>query len=144
MAKLTKKQAAEREEAIKTLREIFPPGSTAYTDLKHCSSSGMSRHITVHAVKDGDIRDVTYLVAKVIKERINERTGGLVIGGTGMDMGFHVVYTMSSYLYRDGFTCTGKQGHPDQCPSNDHNNGDSDYTPHHHGSGGYAIRQRWI
>lgn len=30
------------------------------------------------------------------------------------------------------------------CPSNDHCNGDRDYTPHHHNSGGYALKHRWL
>ncbi len=30
------------------------------------------------------------------------------------------------------------------CPSNDHSNGDRDYSPHHHSSGGYALSQRWL
>jgi hypothetical protein len=47
-----------------------------------------------------------------------------------MDMGFHVVYNLSSALYRGGFGCIGDK--PVRCPSNDHSNGDRDYTPHMH------------
>lgn len=31
-----------------------------------------------------------------------------------------------------------------RCGSNDHSNGDRDYSPHHHSSGGYALRQEWL
>jgi len=47
-----------------------------------------------------------------------------------MDMGFHLVSTLSYYLYPEGFGCTGKSEGRDRCPSNDHSNGDRDYTPH--------------
>lgn len=33
---------------------------------------------------------------------------------------------------------------PIRCHSNDHSNGDRDYSPHHHSSGGYALAQRWL
>lgn len=32
-----------------------------------------------------------------------ERDGAIVVGGCGMDMGFHLVYTLGRYLYPDGF-----------------------------------------
>jgi hypothetical protein len=82
-----------------------------------------------------------------------------------MDMGFHLVYTLSYALYPQGFGCVGER-----CPSNDHSNGDRDYTPHGcydengaledrepgpgelrdgcrrhwHRDGGYALTQRWL
>lgn len=64
----------------------------------------------------------------------------LVVNGCGMDMGFHVVYELGYTLYgRDGFICIGER-----CPSNDHSNGDRDYTPHAHTDGGYALRYEWL
>lgn len=47
------------------------------------------------------------------------------MGGAGMDMGFALVHSLSYALFPDGFGCIG-----DGCPSNDHSNGDRDYTPH--------------
>ena len=129
----------EREQAIAKLREMLPPGSTAYTILRHVTRSGMMRHISVLV----GTQDVTHLVARVIGvSRADD--GGLRMSGAGMDMGFDVVYNLSSVLYRDGFTCTGESGHPNYCPSNDHSNGDRDYSPHMHSEGGYAIRQAWL
>lgn len=40
-------------------------------------------------------------------------------------MGFHVVYGLARTLWPDGYGCIGEH-----CPSNDHSNGDRDYTPH--------------
>lgn len=135
----------DTEEARAQLREMLPPGSKVKTILRHVSRSGMTRAIS--PVVDGE--DVTWLVCKAFPKhfRRNARHDGITMGGCGMDMGFQLVYTLSHYLYPDGFECIGDGG-PDQwprlCPSNDHSNGDRDYSPHHHSSGGYALRQEWL
>lgn len=59
--------------------------------------------------------------------------------GCGMDVGFSLVYNLGWVLFPNGFECVGER-----CPSNDHSNGDRDYSPHHHSDGGYALRQRWL
>lgn len=51
-----------------------------------------------------------------------------------MDMIMDTVYHLSRVLFRDGFTCTGKD-----CPSNDHHNGDRNYKPHRHTDPGYSL-----
>ncbi len=134
--KYTKQQV---EEARGYLLECVKPGDKIYTILRQVSRSGMSRHISTLIIgKDGN-RDITYLVAKVLGERRNQDDGGLVVGGCGMDMGFEVVYRLGYALWPDGFTCIGEH-----CPSSDHVNGDRDYTPHIHKSGGYALKQEWL
>jgi len=94
----SKRQSLEVEEAKKTLRELFPPGSTVLCILRHVSRSGMSREISFRTVD----RDVTYLFALVGDYRRGTRDGLKVQGG-GMDMGFAVVYDVSRRLYPDGF-----------------------------------------
>lgn len=176
----TKAQKAERDEQIARLHEWVKPGDTVYTILEHVSRSGMSRHIRLLLLKpDSDmregVRDIhpNYAAATILGYRQAPRGkgDGLVVGGCGMDMGFHLVYNLSRALYRDGFGCIGEG-----CPSNDHSNGDRDYTPHactmgafpvqHNGmgtyaedrqdghgaegrchwhrDGGYALRHRWL
>jgi hypothetical protein len=82
-----------------------------------------------------------------------------------MDMGFHLVYNLSYSLFPDGFGCIGRaEDYRFHCPSNDHSNGDRDYTPHMsenerlgadgslctchathwHKDGGYALIQKWL
>src|SRR5712664_4764104 len=46
---MTKKQSAERDEAIVRLRETLKPGDTVHTTLAHVSRSGMQREIGLHA-----------------------------------------------------------------------------------------------
>lgn len=104
-ATLSKKAQAqqEKEEARAFLLSILESQKTPtlYTNLKHVSSSGMSRDMKVLAVIDGQIRDVTWYVATLGVGTLKERNGQRVIrvGGCGMDMGFHVVYTVSALLY---------------------------------------------
>lgn len=129
---MTPTESAARNAALEQLRELFPVGSTATTRLEHVTRSGMSRAISV-LTPEG--RDVTQLVATATGRTIWHRYGGLKVGGCGMDMGFHVVYCLSSSLYPEGHGCIGTG-----CPSNDHANG---VRNEWHANGGYAVRQSW-
>lgn len=102
----TKAQIAERAEFIEKLREIVPPGTKVYTSLTHVSASGMSRSIKVYIMTGGEPHEITYWVAKALDYRINDRRGGVKIGGCGMDMGFHLVNSMSYALH--GMQSVGK------------------------------------
>ena len=142
MARLTKAQQAEQDEARDRLRELFPAGSTVHTVLRHVSQSGMSRSISVLAIDEDGPRDVSYLVARALGDRVDQHRGGVKVTGCGMDMGFHLVYALSSVLYRDGYTCTG-----DRCPSNTHVNPGPDRDARGPGvvhTDGYALSQRWV
>lgn len=129
----------ERRNAVAQLRGIFPPGSAAKTILRHVTASGMGRSISV--ISPADCEDVTWLVSRATGDKLDHKRGGIKVGGCGMDMGFALVYNLSRALYPDGFTCSGINP---ICPSNDHSNGDRDFSPHMHRDGGYAIRQRWL
>jgi hypothetical protein len=159
----TKQQ--EQADAIAKLRELLPPGSTVYTILRHVSRSGMSRSISAVVVEDGEPVVIDYLVRHALGLTFDRTNGGLKVQGGGMDMGFHVVYSLSYALYPNGAPCIGEK-----CWSNDHINGDRDYTPHGcfdengqpedrepgpgeqadgcrrhwHRDGGYALRHRWL
>jgi hypothetical protein len=93
----------EKEEARAYLLSIMEKQATPtlYTNLKHVSSSGMSRDMKVLAVVEGQIVDVTWYVGKLDISTVKERNGQRVlrVGGCGMDMGFHVVYSVSAVLY---------------------------------------------
>lgn len=156
----TKADEAERERCLNELRKHLKPGDTLHTVLRHVSKSGMMRRISpVIILPDGNTLHPDYLVAVAVRAEHPRKTktrggDGIPISGCGMDMGFHLVSTLSAYLYPEGFGCIGEG-----CPSNDHSNGDRDYTPHGawngspdmdakhehwHRSGDYAIRHRWI
>lgn len=137
-------QTPEQRFALDRLRELCPPGTTVQCVLEHVSKSGMMRSIKLYVIEpDGHMAWLNGLMETAGLEKCWRKDGrrmdGTKVGGCGMDMGFHLVYNLASALYRDGFTCTGER-----CPSNEHSNGDRDRTPHHHESGGYALRSNWL
>lgn len=157
---------ADKDQAVAKLREWLKPGAVISCVSRHTSRSGMSRSISLFAMVPGssagasDMLDISYQASRVIDEPIDQKHGGIRIGGCGMDMGFALVYALSSALFPDGFGCIGRgpDGSGIYCPSSDHVNGDRDYTPHPgcgtpdkrghrdhwHASGGYALRHRWM
>jgi hypothetical protein len=135
------KKMKERMIAIGELKALLKPGDTVYTILRHCSRSGMSRVIDLQVMVNNEPRFIGWTAAVAMGDRYDDKRGGIVIGGCGMDMGFALVYNLASVVFADGFTCPGPG-----CPSADHSNGDRNYEPHEHAgvAGGYALRQRWL
>lgn len=89
--------------AIERLTDHYlAPNDTVYTLVRHVSASGMSRDISLFVARDGEINDITYYAAHAIGWRLVERNGrrAIRVSGTGMDMGFHLVYTLSNIVYR--------------------------------------------
>ena len=145
-------KACDKLSALADLRALLPPGSTVYTILRSVSRSGMSRTLSVCISEPNEkdrieyraIRDLTHLAGKVLglTRKDGWHYNAVKVDGCGMDMGFHVVYALASALYPDGVPCTGEK-----CNSNDHSNGDRDYTPgpqHMHRDGGYTLNHRWL
>ena len=96
-----------KEEAIKRLKEEIKKGDILFTQLNHVSQSGMTRHISVKQIRKNYPFDWTRLISIALdwKEGKNRfgNYNGIKVGGCGMDMGFHLVYTLSSVLYNDGY-----------------------------------------
>lgn len=121
MATATKQ---ERTEALERLRALISPGDTIYTQIKHVSRSGMMRIVQVYVFKDNEPRYLGFNVAEACGYPYDRNHEGIKVGGCGFDAGFDVVYHLGSYLFPEGFGCIGEH-----CPSNNHSNGDRDYTP---------------
>jgi hypothetical protein len=133
--RLTNKVGAQllKDEAVTKLRKEFAPRGdkrkTLYTTVTHVARSGMSRSIRCFAQsKDADgMWDVSHLVARAIGAPMDEKNGGLKVGGCGMDMGFHVCHSLGYALFPKG---TKKpHGRRNGTPDTD---------------GGYAINHRWL
>ncbi len=93
----------DKKDLERLLKEWFPKGSTAYTTAVHVARSGMSRHIKVFATpKKGVIQNVSGYVADYLDWRYTNKEA-VFVSGCGMDMGFHLIYTLSSVLYDDGY-----------------------------------------
>lgn len=138
--------AFEVEEAREALHGVLTPGAHLRTVIRYVSSSGMTRWISllwIYTDKEGRpvVWDLSYSAARVLGEPLSNQHRGIKVSGCGMDMGFDLVYRLGRVLWPNGFACVGER-----CPSNDHSNGDRDYTPDHaiHSDGGYALTQGWI
>lgn len=143
---MTKKeqQEQERAQAIAYLKDYFKQGDTVYTALKHVSSSGMSRQIAVYAagISDRDGKPFVYQVSHLVAQALGYKradNGALKVGGAGMDMGFHVAYSLARVLFKDDFVCTGEG-----CISNDHRNGDKIEKGQQHSDAGYSLTHTWL
>ena len=84
------------------LKDYFNGDSvTVYTVLRRVSASGMTRAISLKVAQGSNVYDITYLAAQAMGEKCAEVNGHNVIKvhGVGMDMGFHLVYGLSSVLF---------------------------------------------
>lgn len=125
---LKSKAEQDKRDAITALLEILKPGMRVRTILRHVSASGMQREISCVVVdpRDGEIFCIDYLVSRAVGHRIG-RHGGIVMGDSGMDMGFQLVYTLGRVLWPTGTPKPhGKRnGQPDR-------------------DGGYALKHDWL
>ena len=93
----------EIEDAKTELIKLLKPGDTVYTVLRHVSSSGMYRAIDVYKLecKKGKLQKywLSYCVARALDCRFDEKRDAVGVGGCGMDMGFHLVNSLSYALH---------------------------------------------
>lgn len=92
---------AYQEQEKTTLKKWLKPGNTVYTLIRSVSASGMSRRISCYIVNNGEIQDISGYVGEILEWRRNDKDGSLIVGGCGMDMGFHTVYYLARALFRD-------------------------------------------
>lgn len=144
------RRARVRRESADILRGLYPIGSSVPMRVEYVSRSGMRRHVSVwHRDKRGSVSNVSRMVAEAVGMSLNGRGDAVVVDGCGMDMLFHLVYTLSYNLYPDGVPCTGyrysgKRGNGRYvygCRSNDHSNDPyAGWTRgKKHSDGGYAL-----
>lgn len=91
MTKTIKQEA--QQELTNILKDV--KADTIYTVLRHVSSSGMQREISVRMIDAGRIISLDWLIANAMGYRIGNHNG-LVVKGCGMDMGFHLVDSITS------------------------------------------------
>ena len=116
-------------ESFRMLKKYVKPNDMVYTILRHCSASGMSRAIDVYVIRKNEPKCFSWAVADVLDYKMDKKHEGIKVSGCGMDMGYHLVYSLGRVLFPngDGKTVTGRNG--DTKPETD---------------GGYLLKQRWI
>src|SRR3990167_3525791 len=104
----------DREEARASLLQDVKPGDTLFTVLRHRSNSGMFRRIsvvkpTIYLNHRGsprpDFYHLDYNIGALLDWSTDGNGEGVHVGGCGMDMGFHLVYTLARVIFQDGFGC---------------------------------------
>ena len=133
--KYTKEEQAEARER---LLGWLKPGDTVYTILRHVSRSGMQREIGLVVFRNGIPLHPNYAAATVLGWKVNKQGDGIVVGGCGMDMGFHIVYELSAALFNGYCNGAATRKRPAHVPHS--NNGPAcEYR-----DGGYALRHEWL
>ena len=101
---MSKKYTAED---IATAREKLalyaPKGATLYTVLRHCARSGMSRSIDVYAMHNNEPVCLTWAACRLLGWPFDAKNGGVKLSGCGMDMGFHLINSLSYAAH--GYDC---------------------------------------
>lgn len=129
MARMTKAKQAEQAEAVARLRGWLKRGDTLYTICRSVSRSGMTRTIGLVQIEPccsecgadvGEngacphgcnarvrsiVRHPNHAAALALGRRLSTKgDDGVIVQGCGMDMGFHLVYTLSRLLFDgDGY-----------------------------------------
>jgi hypothetical protein len=103
-ATISKKAQAQldRDYAIQhLLTHYLKEGDKVYTILRSVSTSGMTRNISLVIAQGDEIIDITYYAAHAMGDKVSESKGhhAIRVNGCGMDMGFHLVYNLSSVLF---------------------------------------------
>ena len=118
LSKAAIKRAEQEDARERLLTHYLKEGQTVYTSVKSVSSSGMSRTMSLYVVDGDRIQNITYYAAQALDWPLVEKNGSRVlrVGGCGMDMGFHTVYTLARVLFSGSVE----------------------------GDAGYSLRQEWL
>lgn len=132
--RLTRAEGKRKREAYcrRKLREMLAPGDRVYTILRHVSASGMSRRIDLYTLEvdketgKASPRYLSAYAADLIGWKLSDK-GGIEVSGCGMDMGFHLVYSLGACIWPEGTSAPHgtRNGEPDT-------------------AGGYALKQEWL
>lgn len=98
---MAKRSKEDRQRSREFLKERIAEKSTVCTEIARVSRDGMSRTIKVLITVEGDICNVSRQVADVLGWRYSESKNAVCVSGCGMDMGYHLVHSLSYALFSD-------------------------------------------
>jgi hypothetical protein len=130
------REAAIRAAAVAELKTYLKPGDEIQLILRHRSRSGMFRRISpiLQHRKRGTLH-LDYLFHRAFNPESSKRVGGgdgVPVSGCGMDMGFHLVYTVAAYMWPKGAKLP-----KGMCGRNGDKSG-------YETSGGYLLKSHWL
>ena len=92
------------KKAVPSILADIKEGETLYTILLHVSRSGMLRTIGVYRIVNNEPRWISRVAASFIGWPFDDKREGVKVRGCGMDMGFHLVSTLSRALFGNDYT----------------------------------------
>ena len=98
---MTTKQDTKRAEARDFLLTRIQRGDTLWTSVRAVARSGMSRKIQVFVIRDNEPWNVSAYVADALGVQVDRDVLAVKVRGCGMDMGFHLVSSLSRCLFPD-------------------------------------------
>jgi len=98
---MSKTESAEMVRGLLARTKRGDDKPTIYTVLRRVSASGMTRWLDLYVMVDNEPRRITWPAAEVMGWTYDRKHDALKVGGCGMDLGFHTVYTLSRYLFKD-------------------------------------------
>ena len=93
---------AIEQNLTKDLKKKVKKDSEIIVVIHKVSKSGMQRKMSAFVIYKKQLVNLNFDIAKLDIARRNDNNH-LVVNGCGMDMGFHLVYTLSSILFKDGY-----------------------------------------
>jgi hypothetical protein len=88
------------------LEDYLKDTKTVYAVLRGASSSGLTQYVSLMVPgldQEGkpDLYNITWHASNVLGDKLHDRDGHRVLKlqGGGMDLGFNVIYNLSSVLY---------------------------------------------
>jgi len=93
----------DQDVAKRHLKKLLKKGTTVYTVLRHVSKSGMQRRIDVYVIRKNEPHFISGYVGNLLGYNFKGYNSGLVVNGGGMDMGFHLVHSLSHALFKQSY-----------------------------------------
>ena len=90
---------ALRSAARSSLLEWCPKGTKVMGIVRSVSRSGMTRRISLYVIVHDEIVNISRLAGIALEWPVKDDSVG--VGGCGMDMVFHTVYSLSQTLHDD-------------------------------------------
>ena len=138
-------EAASKEEIEATKAELrnLPFGTKIKCILRHVSKSGMLRIIDMQYVKDNELHTIWIRDPKGFFGVVNDQMRGYKVGGCGMDMGFHLVYSLGCYIWNGHIEQLKKQV-LEATPKADLKYIHESLIGESNPNGGYYFKQEWL
>ena len=82
---------------------VFTSDTKIYAKVAHVSRSGMSRTMSFYMIEDGELINITHVIAQALGKKLNDQEWSFRVSGCGMDM---IAHTLDVFASKLGFKNT--------------------------------------